>query len=55
MAHKCNMQQLFATPDSYENKHRPNETGRSVCINYDFNLSTHAFQSTDPKILTFMS
>ena len=31
MALKCNMQQLFAIPASYENKHRPSETGWSLC------------------------
>ena len=30
VAHKCSMRQLFAIPASYENKHRPSETGRSL-------------------------
>ena len=31
MAHKCNKQQLLAIPASYENKHRPSESGRPLC------------------------
>ena len=31
MAHKCNMRQLLAIPASYEKKHHPSESERSLC------------------------
>ena len=57
VAHKCNMLQLFAIPASYENKHRPSETGRSVCgcSNASSFIGSHVLLSARLLMLTFSS
>ena len=43
VAHKCNIRQLFAIPASYENKHRPSKTGRSLCACLNASCFSAAF------------